>query len=134
MIKFALAALVALAVFAPGARAADEVKPPRQNVAEVVQTCRMPAAEVDPKAPPAPRLTKYELEALKKLPLCSTEEPQETCVMVDQAAYDKALANPSPSGAAPPTWMMQYDLCMLRQRGGQSGAGPTGGPKGEPQP
>jgi hypothetical protein len=89
---------------------------------------------VDPKAAPAPRPSKYELEALKKLPLCSTEEPRETCLMVDRAAYDKALQNPSRSGAAPPTWMQEYDLCMLRQLGDRSGAGPTGGPKGEPQP
>jgi len=135
MIKFAIAALTALVVFAPGARAADDVKPPRQNVAEAVQTCRMPAAEVDPKAAPAPRLTKAELEALAKLPLCSTgEPPRETCLMVDRALYDKAPWTRSTNGAAPPAWVQNFDECVLRQRGDQSGAGGAGGPEDKTQP
>ena len=122
MIKTALSAsLIALAVLAPVASAADEVKPPRQNE-QAAPTCRMPAAVVDPKAPPAPRLRKAELEALKKLPLCSTEEPRETCLMVNQEEYDKAMWTRSTNGAAPPAWVQNYDECVLRQRGNRSGA------------
>ncbi len=122
MIKTALSAsLIALAILAPAASAADEVKPPRQTD-QAAPTCRTPAAEVDPKAAPAPRLTKVELEALKKLPLCSSEEPEETCLMVDRAEYDKAIAFRRTSGAATPPWVQAYDLCMLRQLGDQSGA------------
>ena len=107
MIKTALSAsLIALAVLAPAASAADEVKPPRQTD-QAAPTCRTPApAVVDPKAPPAPRLTKFELEALAKLPLCSTEEPVETCLMVDRAVYDKA------------------DVDSQHQRGRAAGVGP----------
>ena len=88
MIKTALSAsLIALAVLAPVASAADEVKPPRHTEPAAV-TCRTPApAEVDPKAPPAPRLTKAELEALNKLPLCPAEQaaaPQEACPPYDK--------------------------------------------------
>jgi hypothetical protein len=119
MIKTALGALVALAILAPAASAADEVKPPRQNE-QAAQTCRMPAAEVDPKAPPAPRLSKAELEALKKLPPCSTEE---VCVMVDRAVYDKAAWTRSTNGAAPPAWVQNYDECVRRQVDDPSGSG-----------
>jgi hypothetical protein len=119
MLKTAFTAtLIALAVLAPAATAADEVKPPRQNE-QAAPTCRMPAAEVDPKALPAPRLTKFELEALAKLPLCSTVE---ACVMVDQAVYDKAMWTRSTNGAAPPAWVQNYDECMRRQPGNRSGA------------
>jgi hypothetical protein len=93
-----------------------------------------PPVEVDPKAPPAPRLTKAELEALKKLPLCSAEEPQETCPPIDVDAYDKAVAFRRTSGAAPPAWVQEHDLCIRRQLGIQSGADGAGGPKGKPQP
>jgi hypothetical protein len=119
MIKTALSvSLIALAVIAPAASAADDVKPPRQTE-QAAPTCRTPAAEVDPKAPPAPRLTKFELEALAKLPLCSTEE---TCLMVDRAVYDKAMWTRSTNGAAPPAWVQNYDECMRRQPGNRSGA------------
>ena len=123
MIKTALSAsLVALALLAPAASAADEVKPPRQTD-QAAPTCRTPApAVVDAKAPPAPRLSKAELEALKKLPLCSTEEPGETCLMVNQEEYDKAAWTRSTNGAAPPAWVQNYDECVLRHRGNQSGA------------
>lgn len=89
MIKTALSAsLIALAVLAPVASAADEVKPPRQ-ADQAAPTCQTTEpAVVDPKAPPAPRLSKAELEALKKLPLCSTEEPKsEPCPPYDKQAY-----------------------------------------------
>ena len=120
MIKTALGALVALAILAPAASAADETKPPRQADAPA---CRTPApAEADPKAPPAPRLSKAELEALKKLPLCSVEEPGETCVMVDRDEYEKAAWTRFNNGAAPPAWVQNYDERVLRQRGNQSGA------------
>ena len=123
MIKFAIGALVALAFFAPAARAADEAKPPRQN-APAAPACRTAApAEVDPKAPPAPRLSKAELEALKKLPPCSTEQPEEVCVMVDRALYDKAPWTRSTNGAAPPAWVQTYDECVLRQLDDPSGDG-----------
>ena len=122
MIKIALSALVALAVLAPAASAADEVKPPRQNE-QAAPTCRTPAAEVDPKGPSAQRLSKAELEALKKLPLCSTEEPLETCLMVDRAVYEKQMWTRSTNGAAPPAWVQSYDECMSRQFGDRSGAG-----------
>ena len=121
MIRTALiASLVAFvfAILAPAASAADEVKPPRQTE-QAAPTCRTPAAEVDPKAPPAPRLSKAELEALAKLPLCSTEE---TCLMVDRAVYDKAMWTRSTNGAAPPAWVQNYDECMRRQPGNRSGA------------
>jgi hypothetical protein len=122
MIKFALAALVALAWFAPSARAADEFKPPRQ-IEQAAPTCRMPAAEADPKAAPAPRLTKLELEALAKLPLCSSSAPQEMCVMVDQKAYDEAAWTRHRNGAMPPAWVQNYDECMRRQIVDPAGAG-----------
>jgi hypothetical protein len=121
MIRIALSALIALAVLAPVASAADEVKPPRQNE-QAAPTCRMPAAEVDPKAPPAPRLSKAELEALRKLPLCPADEPGETCLMVDRAVYEKQMWTRSNNGAAPPAWVQNYDECMRRQPGDQSGA------------
>jgi hypothetical protein len=121
MIRTALSAsLIALAILAPAASAADKVKPPRQTD-QAAPTCRTPAAEVDPKAPPAPRLTKFELEALKKLPLCSSEEPVETCLMVDRAVYEKAMWTRSNNGAAPPAWVQNYDECVLRQPGNRSG-------------
>ena len=123
MLKTAFtASLIALAVLAPAASAADEVKPPRQTD-QAAPTCRTPApAVVDPKAPPAPRLTKFELEALAKLPLCSTEEPVETCLMVDRAVYEKQMWLRSTNGAAPPAWVQSYDECMRRQLGDRSGA------------
>ena len=82
-------------------------------------------AVVDPKAPPAPRLTKLELEALKKLPLCPSEEPEEVCPPIDEVAYAKAVAFRRTSGAAAPAWVQEHDLCMLRQLGNQSGADGT---------
>ena len=119
MLKTALSAFIALAVLAPAASAADEVKPPR-HTEQAAPTCRPPApAEVDPKAPPAPRLTKLELEALAKLPLCSVGE---TCLMVDQAVYEKQMWTRSTNGALPPAWVQNYDECMSRQPGNGSGA------------
>ena len=114
MIKTALSAsLIALAVLAPAASAADEVKPPRHTEPAAV-TCRTPApAEVDPKAPPAPRLTKAELEALNKLPLCPAEQaaaPQEACPPYDKlvlaAETARRLAH---SGSTNwPDWLMDF--------------------------
>ncbi len=125
MIKTALSAsLIALAVLAPVASAADEVKPPRQTD-QAAPTCVAPPTAADPKAPPAPRLTKLELEALKKLPLCPSEEPEEACPPIDEVAYAKAVAFRTTSGAAPPAWVQEHDLCMRRQLGNQSGADGT---------
>ena len=126
MIRTALiASLVAFvfAVLAPVASAADEVKPPRQTE-QAAPTCRTPApAVVDPKAPPLLRLSKAELEALKKLPLCPVEEPGETCLMVDSAVYDKQMWTRTNNGAAPPAWVQNYDECVRRQLDDPSGAG-----------
>ena len=107
MIRTALVAFV-FAVLAPAASAADEVKPPRQTE-QAAPTCRTPAAEVDPKAPPAPRLTKAELEALKKLPICPADEPEEVCPPIDMDAPDKV--HWMASGGIPPSWAVAYDEC-----------------------
>jgi hypothetical protein len=82
----------------------------------------------------ASRLTKLELEALKKLPLCPAEEPQEACPPIDMDEYDKAVARRRTSGAPTPPWVQEHDECIRRQLGNQSGADGAGGPKDKPQP
>ena len=126
MIKTALSAsLIALAVLAPVASAADEVKPPRQTD-QAAPTCVAPPTAADPKAPPAPRLTKLELEALKKLPLCPSEEPRGG-VPADRRGRVRQggrvpLRPPAPLRLL---WVQEHDLCMRRQLGNQSGADGT---------
>ena len=56
-------------------------------------------------------------QALKKLPLCPTEAPEEMCLTIDQVAYDKAVAFRRTSGATTPAWVQKHDLCILRQLG-----------------
>ena len=136
MIKTALSAsLIALAVLAPVASAADDVKPPRHTEPAAV-TCRTPApAEVDPKAP---KLTKAELEALKKLPLCPAEETQQACPPYDKLALAAETARLLVrSGSSMwPDWLMDFHRpdCGLDLLGDGRGTGTNGGGIGPRRP